>query len=334
MCGIAGFHRRGDALVPKSGRLADMLLHAIQDRGRDATGLLAVLPNGKVQLGRETIPAPKFVETRKRFDEEARSVLLHVRFATVGRRDDVRNAHPVLSGRCAAIHNGTIYNHRELTEVFGLTRRAEVDSEVIPAMVEFAGWENAKDALDLLDGGAAVAIVNVDRPTELILARTESYPLVYFVTDEMVVWASTRQAIERAWLMTYGHKPKDGKFVVLDEWTMVRVNGELETIRIRKPKPKPKFTGRSRNFTYVPRSVIDMTPTKGKGKRRKTKQTKQLALPPYDAPEPYMEEAVRQLEREGWSYADAFDAVFGVSLDDDEVAFLRDDSSWSGPSWQ
>lgn len=328
MCGIAGIHRRGDALVPNITRLADTLLLAIEERGTDATGVLAMLPDGKVQLDRKTIPARQFVSRRrKKWSDEARTILLHTRFATVGKADDVRNAHPVINGRMAAVHNGTIYNHAELTRTFGLKRHAEVDSEVIPALASEAGWENLAEAFDLFRGGAAFALVNADKPEELVLARTQSYPLCFYVTDDAVVWASTRWAIERAWAMTYGEPPTAGTFHHLGEWTMVRVNGKLtETaIRERKPlftRPLSAAGGKAKAGKRSKKSKA----TKGRAKpapiaRQPISQVEQL--PAFMEREPWMEDEVRALQRDGLSYADAFDAVYGI----------LPDTEWSPDSW-
>lgn len=326
MCGIAGVHRRGDALIPKLGRLADSLHLAIENRGTDASGLLAVMPSGKVHLDRRVVPASRFVRGRKKLPNEVRTLFLHTRFATVGARDDVRNAHPQINGGMAAIHNGTIYNHAELFSAFGLKRHAAVDSEIIPALISFAGWEHAAEAIDLFDGGAAFAVVDEKHPDEVILARTESYPLHYLVTKELVVWASTRRAIEVACAMS-GLRLK-GKFVELPRWTMVRVNGELETHTIRVVKDPPKKTWQA------PR----ISPTLAVPKKRKgTKATTQLALPEVDylppaliEREPWMEEEVRSLMRyEGLDYRTAFEEVYGVALHDDDDGepehFWRDD---------
>lgn len=319
MCGIAGFHRRGNALVPRAGRLADSLLLSIEPRGRDATGLLALLPDGKVQVGRKVVPATRFVRERQTFNADARTLLLHTRWATVGSRHDVRNAHPVISGRCAAIHNGTITNHKELTEVFKLTRRAEVDSEVIPAMIAMAGWEHAKDAIDMFTGGCATAVVNADLPDELLLARTESFPLVYYVTDKFIVWASTKEALERSFVMTYGkRRPGNGRFVTLPDWTMVRVNGKIERTTIRKASRKRKLAKAAKVERYVP-------------KARPRRKRKQMELP---VGEPWTDDVLRGLmKNEGMSYAEAFEAAYGISPD--ELFLSEDDSwSWSGSSWR
>src|SRR6185369_2401553 len=98
MCGIAGIHRRTDAPLPKLNMLADELLLAIEPRGRDASGYLAMMDDGKVQMQKLAIPATRFVKQRGRLRNTARNVLLHTRWATVGRAEDPRNAHPVAAG--------------------------------------------------------------------------------------------------------------------------------------------------------------------------------------------------------------------------------------------
>lgn len=330
MCGIAGVHRRGDALIPKLGRLADSLHLAIENRGTDASGLLALMPSGKVHLDRRVVPASRFVRNRKKLPNEVRTLFLHTRFATVGARDDVRNAHPQINGGMAAIHNGTIYNHAALFDAFGLTRHAQVDSEIIPALISFAGWEHAAEAIDLFDGGAAFAVVDEKHPDEVILARTESYPLHYLVTDELVVWASTRRAIEVACAMS-GLRLK-GQWVELPQWTMVRVNGKLETTTIRVVKEKPKtwkWQAPRTSPTLVPRGPV---------------QTRQLSLsepvlrPVLIEREPWMEEEVHDLMRDsGMSYRMAFEEVYGVALaeeeewmDDEPDHYWRDDELVEG----
>lgn len=244
MCGIAGIHRRTDKPFPQMGRLADQLHLGIEERGPDSSGFLAMLDNGKVQTERATVAASRFVRSRPKFSEDARTVLLHTRYATVG-KVTIANAHPVISGKCAAVHNGTISNADDLFQKFGLKRRAQVDSEIIPALLSHAGWENAEAALELMRGGAATAVVTSERPRELLLARLRTYPLVCLVTDDFIVWASTERAIVTAWHFTYKEAPpRNAEWLRLGEHSTLRINGaSLDYGRIANPlawKPKPK----------------------------------------------------------------------------------------------
>jgi amidophosphoribosyltransferase len=251
MCGLAGIHRRGDKLVPKIDRLANELLLAIEQRGTDATGFLSLMDTGLVQLEKKVIPASRFVHQRGRLKRNARTVLLHTRFATRGAREDIRNAHPVASGRVAAIHNGTISNADHLFSLHKLPRVGRVDSEIIPALVDATGWgdKDIGKALSSFTGGAATAIVHTEYPQEVILARVRNYPLVYAATEDVIVWASTAAAIRQAWFRTYGqHLPVEP--VTMLEGTVLRVNGSIARLpKLKQPKlpPLPQYP-RSRGF--------------------------------------------------------------------------------------
>ena len=238
MCGIAGIHRRGSKPMPKVNRLANELLLGIEERGRDSTGFLAMLDSGKVQTERAVCPARRFVKERPAFSADARTVLLHTRFATTG-AVNLRNAHPVIAGTCAAVHNGTIYNASELFTAFGIKRRAEVDSEIIPALISHAGWTQAADALSLMQGGMATAVVSSEHPTELLLARGQTYPLVALVTDDFVVWASTERAIVSAWHFTFREAPpRSAQWIRLGPRSVLRVaGGQIEYVEPTRPKP-------------------------------------------------------------------------------------------------
>lgn len=240
MCGIAGIHRRTDESIDKMGSLVNQLLYGIESRGRDATGLLAIGPDGSFALDKRILRATDFIATRKGIHSTAKTILLHTRYATKGAKELTSNAHPLVSGKVAAVHNGMIYNDDEIFRTFDLPRAAQVDSEVIPAIINFSGWDSAEDGLDLLDGSAAIAAVTADRPDELLLVRTESSPLVYMVTRDLVVFASTRGAIETAWRIVYGKKAQFGTFTTMPEWTSARINGEITTKTIRVVDPAKK----------------------------------------------------------------------------------------------
>lgn len=278
MCGIAGIHRRTDAPLPKLGRLADELMLAIENRGRHAAGYLAMMDDGGVQMQKLAIPASRFVLERKLIRGNARTILLHTRWATVGRKEDPRNAHPVAAGTIAAIHNGTIYNATALFQQYKLPRLAEVDSEIFPALINHLGWDNVEKALAKMQGGAAVALVNTEAPDEVILARLEHYPLVYAVTKHAVVWASTEKALREAWFRTYNRRLA-AKVITMREGDIARVNGKVTESRLpargrTRPLPtKPKGTG-VKVTTRAGRQTVERTSqnrtslSKGKAKKR------------------------------------------------------------------
>jgi len=111
-------------------------------RGRDATGIAMVVNNGTYRLMKRPMPAssfirlPKFHEVLDSLSNQNTLVMGHTRLATVGRVDDVTNGHPIKAGCCLATVNGTIYNANRLFRKFGLTRFAEVDSELVARLAD------------------------------------------------------------------------------------------------------------------------------------------------------------------------------------------------------
>lgn len=338
MCGIAGIHRRGRKQVRLLNRLSDNLMREIESRGTHATGCAAASARGIVRVEKAVLPARKFVGKRKQFSPATKNALLHTRFATVGRRDDPRNAHPVQSGNITAIHNGTIYNADEVFKAFELPRLAEVDSEVIPAIVAHAGWDRAADALDLLEGGAATALINADVPDEVILARLRGYPLIYLVMPEVVVWASTRQAIVGAWIATYGHAPQ-GSFHELDDYTMVRINGrvgkperigtELRRVaklaNVRAPKTKVTIT---RLMEEIEDVLPPRRPTVSKRSKRQARKARRSAPTPVLMPEAEENVYIQDLMRAGLSREEAEALVWDI---EDEWAHVENPHDWRQP---
>jgi asparagine synthetase B (glutamine-hydrolysing) len=326
MCGQAGIHRRGDREIPEFGRLVDELLLSIEPRGQDATGMLAMLDSGKVQVDRRTVTASKFVEKRKRFSGDARTVLLHTRFATIGGRKNPLNVHPQGAGTIAATHNGTIWNANELFKAFELPRIATVDSEVIPALVNYAGWDQMEDAFNLMEGGAAIALINTEHPEEVVLARLEGFPLCYATTQNAVIWASSEKALREAWLYTYGKRLR-AKVHHLAEGEMARVNGTVKVSGIAGWKPRVKYVpkawqGDGGYYSGEPKTTK---------KKRKKKRKKKASVPPitivkptgptYEPPPlrhntipgivPDGDELVDVLVLNGWSRAAAEWEVYG-----------------------
>lgn len=244
MCGIAGIHRRTDAKVKGLNALISELFVQIENRGRDATGYVAIDDSGGVQIEKMCVPARTFIGKKRRIRHDARSVLLHTRFATTGTRDSVKDAHPQSSGDVYVTHNGTIWNDDQLFREWGMPRRASVDTEVIPALIDqVSGWEDIGGALELLQGGAAVAIANAAKPREMTLARVRDYPVVYVVAKDFVVWASTSKALIAAWKVAFGKVPKTDRIKSLGEGEMLMLkDGKVSTATFKVLKPHSYYS--------------------------------------------------------------------------------------------
>ena len=199
MCGIAGvyFHDPDNSPLTHTSleKLVDQLLLGIEHRGHDATGFAAVLPSGELEIEKADLEAQRFCWWRSKLPEKPQSVLLHTRFATQGTPMNLDNNHPVRYNNAVMTHNGHIHNDKEIFDEEGLSRNAEVDSEVIAALFDKYGIDKAHIPLGKLDGGFAVAVADLRKPKSLVLAKGNSSPLFYYEATQGIVWASTEQTI-------------------------------------------------------------------------------------------------------------------------------------------
>jgi len=248
MCGIAGIYLKDSF----SGQydvegLVDGLFLGIEPRGRDATGIVSVSKGGKdVALHKDNIEAHHFILLRPLLQKDMRFALCHTRLGTKGPDEDMENNHPVQFKTCFATHNGVIWNDDALfrTELEGVDRVAEVDSIVVPTLItEKGGMEKALEVLPKLKGSWACAIADpVNSPDEVLLVRGEKSPLIVLNHPKLVMWASTRTAIEDAWKLAVGTPPKFNKYQEVKEGEYVRIKegGSVETGRFIEER---KYSG-------------------------------------------------------------------------------------------
>ena len=217
MCGIAGFLTMG--LHPKTiYRIYTELLVRSVRRGYDATGVAITLANGKMAVAKGAIPSPRFVEDaiyKEVMSRQPIGVIGHTRAATKGSPKDNWNNHPLVSGKIVGVHNGGILNEAELTQRYHLSRKAEVDSEVIFALldrIELLNEESIRQTLSLLEGTYALGFQNGKQPQVIWLARGPGRPLVvgYDTRLETTWFASEATFILKAY-KTSRIKTKDLK---------------------------------------------------------------------------------------------------------------------------
>ena len=109
----------------------------------------------------------------------------HTRWATHGVPNDV-NSHPHFSnsGKLVIIHNGIIENYEPLKQELikrGYTFKSDTDTEVLVNLIEeVKKKENCKlgkavqVALNQVIGAYAIAVIDVENPDEIIVARLGS----------------------------------------------------------------------------------------------------------------------------------------------------------------
>jgi glucosamine--fructose-6-phosphate aminotransferase (isomerizing) len=131
----------------------------------------------------------------------------HTRWATHGVPNDV-NSHPHFSnsGKLVIIHNGIIENYEPLKQELikrGYTFKSDTDTEVLVNLIEeVKKKENCKlgkavqVALNQVIGAYAIAVIDVDKPDEIIVARLGSPLAIGIGEDEFFIASDATPFIE------------------------------------------------------------------------------------------------------------------------------------------
>ena len=188
MCGIIAA-----ASTRNVGKLLVQGLHKMEYRGYDSSGIALHQENSITHL--RTVGKVQLLE-EKMISEKPKSKLgiAHTRWATHGEPSEA-NAHPHKSKDSVYIvHNGIIENYVELRESLiadGYAFTSQTDSELIAHLLDlFINKGNSMiDAMYLakekLDGAYAIAAINLNDNSNLVVARNKSPLLIGLGTDEM-----------------------------------------------------------------------------------------------------------------------------------------------------
>ena len=180
MCGIVGYigHKDAYPVVIKG-------LKRLEYRGYDSAGL--VLFDGNELKMSKTKGKVSDLEIKAERESNTRGSvgMGHTRWATHGVPNDV-NSHPHFSnsGKLVIIHNGIIENYEPLKKELikrGYTFQSDTDTEVLINLIEEVKKnENCKlgkavqVALNQVVGAYAIAVIDVEKPDEIIVARLGS----------------------------------------------------------------------------------------------------------------------------------------------------------------
>lgn len=252
MCGIVGYIGKREA--------KDLLiegLHRLEYRGYDSAGISVMQESKNQKPARHTTHSVvggssiinhkstiktvralgKVVNLANKLKPSMKGTLgiAHTRWATHGKPSE-KNAHPHADcgGKMALVHNGIIENYVELKERLvkqGHRFVSETDTEVIVHLIE----EHVKGGADIeqalaaavkeLRGTYGIAVVSVDEPDKLFVARMGSPLLIgvgkdeYFVASDIsAILAHTKKVVyledgERAVITQGGYVVKSGKAV-------------------------------------------------------------------------------------------------------------------------
>ncbi len=202
MCGIVGYigHRDAYPVIIKG-------LHRLEYRGYDSAGL--VLFDGEKLKMSKTKGKVSDLELicEKENTKIGKVGMGHTRWATHGVPNDV-NSHPHFSnsGKLVIIHNGIIENYEPIKKELikrGYTFKSDTDTEVLINLIEDVKKKDniglgkaVQIALNQVVGAYAIAVIDIDKPNEIIAARLGSPLAIGVGEDEFFVASDASPFIE------------------------------------------------------------------------------------------------------------------------------------------
>lgn len=204
MCGIIGYIGSQEA-----GPLLISGLRRLEYRGYDSAGLV-IVSDSKLKRIRAVGNIDELEKTAGKDLPKGTIGIAHTRWATHGGVTE-ENAHPHfgVNKRIALVHNGIIENYRELKEKYlsGHKFVSETDTEILAHLIEkyaekYPLKEAVEHALKKVHGTYGLAVLSLDNPDEIVVARSGS-PLAigigngeYFIaSDATPIIPHTREVI-------------------------------------------------------------------------------------------------------------------------------------------
>lgn len=194
MCGIVGMVVKANTGLQKQHEdTFYQLLYADALRGEDSTGIIGVEKDTTFHIAKEAVTSSWFIpqldahKIGKDMWRDGKAYIGHNRKSTIGKTVD-ENAHPfTVNDEFAMVHNGTLFNHRELADTV-------VDSEALAihlhkAFTEDNYKETLETALGKVNGAYAVAMYD-QRKNHVRLLRNKDRPLSIVETPNAWYWAS------------------------------------------------------------------------------------------------------------------------------------------------
>jgi glucosamine--fructose-6-phosphate aminotransferase (isomerizing) len=240
MCGITALSRAPRSSIPNGLRLAIGSTLAIESRGRHATGYGWADDDGWPWYWKQAGPATKVARNAPLPSTGLRLMIGHTRHYTLGSPAVEANNHPVIHDGITLVHNGRVDNHRELIELTGVERPAEVDSIALPVIIAELDAHPA-DVLGLVEGVASMAWLDGRDPGALHLARLSVRPLtVGWTRRGDLIMSSTRASLAMTARLA-GVSVHDVE--ELPEGTYLRVESGAVTERrsIELPEPMVRY---------------------------------------------------------------------------------------------
>jgi glucosamine--fructose-6-phosphate aminotransferase (isomerizing) len=197
-------------------------LHRLEYRGYDSAGL--ALLQDKVNVMKTKGKVSDLEEYCESKDITGTVGIAHTRWATHGEPNDL-NAHPHLSNnkQMALIHNGIIENYQILKAELlrrGYEFKSNTDTEVLIHLIEDVQskhddmelYEAIRLALTQVVGTYGIAVISIDEPDTLIVAKKGSPLLIGIGEDEYYAASDGSAIVEYTKKVVY---LKDGEMAIL-----------------------------------------------------------------------------------------------------------------------
>ena len=201
MCGIVAYSGSKEAYpILING------LRRLEYRGYDSAGV-ALMQEGKITLYKKRGKVDDLDDFCSTRNTQAHVGIAHTRWATHGEPSE-ENAHPHLSedGSIALIHNGIVENYVSLKKELqhrGYTFKSATDTEVLVHLIKDVQTQEKLSlaeavmlALTRVEGTYALAILSVDNPEELVVAKKGSPLLIGVGKNEYFIGSDGAPIVE------------------------------------------------------------------------------------------------------------------------------------------
>ncbi|HHT9140528.1 MAG TPA: glutamine--fructose-6-phosphate transaminase (isomerizing) [Candidatus Tripitaka californicus] len=235
MCGIVGYVGHREALPI----LLDGLKR-LEYRGYDSAGV-ALLEGGEIHnvksAGRiESLEAKLKDHKWQGPSQQATIGIAHTRWATHGPPTS-ENAHPHLDchGKIALVHNGIIENYEYLKAVLleeGYAFSSDTDTEVLVHLIEkyYRGdlASAVRSALQEVEGTYGIAVLCVEEPDKLVVARDSSPMLIGLGQGEYFAASDVAAILEHTRKIVY---LENGEVAVITRNGIITTTGDGVPVR-------------------------------------------------------------------------------------------------------
>lgn len=227
MCGIFGNFNINEANI-----FYDLGKYS-ETRGKEASGFIAV-SSAKQVIKKFPVPFSNKIVRNNIFNEELFSnrvsFIGHTRLKTHGNQEVEENNQPVTCEDISVVHNGIVVNFQEIFEEFDLVPTGEVDSEVIPLLMnhflkEYNLIDSIKNTIKNLSGEVSFAGTYQNGRNYFLYTNTGS--IYYFLEHNKIKFFSSEEWITEK--ISLENKIK-GDIQKLEPNTGIIINSENELI--------------------------------------------------------------------------------------------------------